>query len=111
MSKSRTTTRKLAPIHPGDVLADAFQEAGVSPSSAAVAMGLPSNTMTRIINHQRSITASLALRIARYFGTSPDLWLGIQSDYDLEVAKDKEGAYVAKSVRPLRARRSRLAVA
>src|SRR5580700_6001825 len=93
MSKSRITSEKLSPIHPGEVLADAFREAGVSPSAAAIAMGLPPSTLTRIIKGQRNVTAPIALRIARYFGTSPDIWIGIQTDYDLEMqraAKEQE---------------------
>jgi addiction module HigA family antidote len=100
MSKSRITTEKrtarpaalratsnekLPPIHPGEVLADALREAGISASSAAIAMGLPPSTLTRIIKGQRNVTAPIALRIARYFGTSPGIWIGIQTDYDLEV--------------------------
>jgi addiction module HigA family antidote len=101
MSKSRTTTKKLPPIHPGDGLADAFREAGVSATSAAIAMGLPPNTLTRIIKGQRNVTAPIALRIARYFGTSPDIWIGIQTAYDLEVAKEREGERIERDVLPV----------
>lgn len=108
MSKSQTTTdraarasEKLPPIHPGDALDDALREAGISASSAAIAMGLPPSTLTRIIKGQRNVTAPIALRIARYFGTSPDMWIGIQSAYDLEKARDREGAKIEHEVRPL----------
>lgn len=101
MSKSRITTDKLPPVHPGEVLADAFREAGISASSAAIAMGLPPSTLTRIIKGQRNLTAPIALRIARYFGTSPDIWIGIQTDYDLETARDRDGAKIERDVRPL----------
>ncbi len=101
MSKSRITTEKLPPIHPGEALGDALHEAGISASSAAIAMGLPPSTLTRIIKGQRNVTAPIALRIARYFRTSPDLWIGIQTDYDLEIAKDREGARIERDVRPL----------
>jgi addiction module HigA family antidote len=101
MLKSRITTEKLPPIHPGEALADALREAGISASSAAIAMGLPPSILTRIIKGQRNVTAPLALRIARYFGTSPDIWIGIQTDYDLEIAKDREGARIEREVRPL----------
>jgi len=92
---------KLPPIHPGEALADALREAGISASSAAIAMGLPLSTLTRIIKGQRNVTAPIALRLARYFGTSPDIWMGIQTDYDLEVAKDREGPKIERDVRPL----------
>lgn len=108
MSKSRITTdriardvEKLPPIHPGEALADALRAAGTSASGAAIAMGLPPSTLSRIIKGQRNVTAPIALRIARYFGTSPELWIGIQSAHDLEVAKDREGTKIERDVRPL----------
>ena len=120
MSKSRITTekrkgrgahlqepqeaarpQKLAPIHPGEVLAHTLHEAGISATRAAIAMGLPPSTLTRIMKGQRNVTAPIALRIARYFGTSPDIWIGIQTDYDLEIAKDREGISIEREVRPL----------
>ena len=64
-------------------------------------LGLPPSTLTRIIKGQRNVTAPIALRIARYFGTSPDIWIGIQSAYDLDVARDREGARIEHDVRPL----------
>jgi len=101
MSKSRTTT-KLSPIHPGEVLNEALREAGVSRTQAAIAMGLPPNTLSRIITGKRNITAPIALRIARYFGTSADMWLGIQSDYDLAIAEDRDGSRIAHEVKTAR---------
>jgi addiction module HigA family antidote len=92
---------KLPPIHPGEALADVLHEAGVSATSAAIAMGLPPSTLTRIIRGQRNVTAPIALRIARYFGTFPDIRLGIQTAYDLEIAKDREGTRIERDVRPL----------
>jgi antitoxin HigA-1 len=101
MSKLRITTEKLPPIHPGEALAETLREAAITPSSAAIAMGLPPSTLTRIIKGQRNVTAPIALRIARYFGTSPDIWIGIQTAYDLEIAKDREGTKIEREVRPL----------
>src|ERR1700733_10295044 len=101
MSKSRITTEKLPPIHPSDVLADTLREAGISATSAAIAMGLPPSTLARIIKGERNVTAPIALRIARYFGTSPDIWIGIQTDYDLEIAKGREGARIEREGPPI----------
>ena len=101
MAKSRITAKKLSPIHPGEVLADTLREAGIRATSAAIAMGLPPSTLTRIIKGQRNVTAPIALRIARYFGTSPDIWIRIQTAFDLEIAKDREGARIERDVRPL----------
>jgi addiction module HigA family antidote len=94
-------TEKLPPIHPGEVLADTLREAGISATSAAIAMALPPSTLTRIIKGQRNVTALIALRIARYFGTSPDIWIRIQTAFDLEIAKDRDGARIERDVRPL----------
>jgi antitoxin HigA-1 len=64
-------------------------------------MGPPPSTLTRIIKGQRNVTAPIALRIARYFGTSPDIWMGIQANYDLAIANDREGARIEREVRPV----------
>lgn len=64
-------------------------------------MGLPPSTFTRIVNGQRNVTAPIALRMARYFGASPDIWIGIQTDDDLEIAKDREGTKIEREVRPM----------
>lgn len=103
MSKSRTTTeKKLPPIHPGDVLADALVEAGVAANAAALAMGIPSNRLTAIMRGQQSITADTAMRLALYFGTTPRIWMNLQTSYDSQSAEDATAEKIASEVRPLK---------
>ena len=101
MSKSRTITR-LAPIHPGEVVADALAEAGVTANAAAIAMGVPANRLTAILKGQRAVTADTALRLGLYFGTTPRIWMNLQASYDLQTAEDRLSAKIASEVRPLK---------
>jgi addiction module HigA family antidote len=86
MSKSPTTTKseqKLPPIHPGEILLEDLQDCGVSINGLARAIGVPPNRISQIVNGKRDVTADTAVRLARYFGTSPEYWLNMQSHYDL----------------------------
>jgi addiction module HigA family antidote len=94
-------TKKLPPIHPGEVLRSVLDDAGVTANRAALLMRIPSNRLTAILNGQRSITADTALRLARLFGTSAEMWFNLQFRYDLEVAEDELAEQVRKEVAPL----------
>lgn len=94
--------RKLPPVHPGRVLKDVFEDAGLTANSVALALRVPANRLTGIINGQRSISADTALRLARYFGTSAQLWMNLQAKYDLEAAEDEMAARIAFEVQPMR---------
>lgn len=85
MSKSSTTTKvvKLAPIHPGRILLEDLNDESVSINGLARALRVPANRISLIVNEKRSITADTAERLARFFGTSAEYWLGIQNRYDL----------------------------
>lgn len=89
MSKSRTTTKykegdKLFPIHPGEVLRTEFMEPlSLSSTQLALHMGIPLSRVTAIVKGERRITADTALRLARVFNTSCDLWLNLQSHYEV----------------------------
>jgi len=86
MSKSPTTTKseqKLPPIHPGEILLEDLQDCGISINGLARAIGVPPNRISQIVNGKRDITADTAVRLAQYFGTSPQYWLNMQSHYDL----------------------------
>ena len=72
------------PIHPGEHLADELSELGISATELARRIDVPVNRITGIINGERAVTADTALRLARFFGTSPQYWLNIQNRYDLE---------------------------
>ena len=81
--------RKLPPIHPGELLRDELGEIGVSLNELARALRVPMNRISAIVNGKRAITVDTAMRLARYFGTSPQYWLNLQIAYDLEVAVEK----------------------
>jgi antitoxin HigA-1 len=78
----------LEPIPPGEVLYEEFMKPlGISINALAREISVPPNRVSDIVNGKRSITADTALRLGKYFGVSPELWLGLQADYDLRIAK------------------------
>ena len=85
MSKSSTTSKraKLSPIHPGRILLEDMKDEEVSINALAQAIRVPANRISLIVNERRAITADTALRLATFFGTSPEYWLNIQNQYDL----------------------------
>jgi addiction module HigA family antidote len=92
----------LPPVHPGEVLLEDFMKPlGLSQYRLAKDIGVPALRISQIVRGQRSITADTALRLARYFGTSPDVWLRLQATYDLEVAQRQIGKRIAREVRAL----------
>jgi addiction module HigA family antidote len=91
----------VGPIHPGEILREEFLEpVGISAYALAKAISVPRNRVTGILHGERAITADTALRLARFFGTSPDFWLGLQMDYDLENARAALGARLDHEVTP-----------
>ncbi len=93
---------KLHPIHPGEVLLEEFlKPLGMSQSRLALDIGVHPRRINEIVLGKRSITADTALRLARYFGNSPQFWLGLQMDYDLDVAEDLLGNRLEKEVRAI----------
>ncbi len=95
---------KLPPVHPGEVLLKDFLEPlGLSQYRLAQDIGVPALRISQIVRGQRSVTADTALRLARYFGTSAEVWLGLQSHYDLEVEQDRLAARLKKEVKVLAA--------
>lgn len=92
---------KLAPVHPGEVLLEEFlKPMKISQNRLAIDMGVPARRINEIVLGKRRISADTALRLGRYFGTSPQFWLGLQMDYDLDVEEDKLGARLEREVRP-----------
>jgi len=80
--------KPLEPIHPGEVLYEEFmQPMEVSINALAREIAVPPNRISEIVSGKRSITADTALRLGKYFGVSPEIWLGLQADYDLRVVK------------------------
>ena len=93
--------KKLPPIHPGEILLEEFlKPLGMSMNKLADELHVPANRITQIVEGRRSMTGESALRLARYFGTSAEFWLGIQKDYDLQIARDKFEAEVERQVQP-----------
>ena len=91
-------TTKLRPIHPGELLRDELQERKVSLNGLALSLRVPMNRVSAIVNGKRSITADTALRFARYFGTSAQMWMNLQTAYDLEVAEREVGSRIEREV-------------
>ncbi len=99
------TKSPLSPIHPGEILKTEFMEPhGLSANKLGMALGVPANRITQIVKEQRAITADTALRLSKAFGTSPQLWLNLQSAYDLEVATHDVGADIERSVQTIGAK-------
>ena len=92
---------KLNPIHPGEVLLEEFiKPMNLSQNRLAIEIGVDARRINEIVLGGRSITADTALRLARYFGVSPQFWLGLQAEYDLDVALDKLGNRLEREVHP-----------
>jgi len=79
------------PIHPGEILGDELRELGVSAAELARLIHVPANRVSQILRGKRDITADTALRLGRWFGTGPQLWLNLQYAYDLDVAQQQLG--------------------
>jgi addiction module HigA family antidote len=93
------TTKKLAPVHPGEVLLEEFLgPMGLSQYRLARDISVPPRRINEIVHRKRAITADTALRLARYFSTSERFWLNLQSRYDLEIEKDRLGNRLRKEV-------------
>jgi len=93
-------TRKISPIHPGEVLDEEFlKPMGISQYRLAKDISVPARRINEIVHGNRAITADTALRLGRYFKMSPEFWLNLQAIYDLEVEKEKLAGKLAQMVR------------
>ncbi len=91
----------LDPIHPGEILREEFMAPlALSANALALALRVPATRIGEIVRERRGITPETALRLGRYFGTSPDLWLGLQAEYDLRVAVRQFSDRIATEVQP-----------
>jgi addiction module HigA family antidote len=92
--------QRMTPVHPGEVLQEEFLAPfGLSQHRLALDIGVDSRRINEIVAGRRSVTANTALRLAHYFNTSPEFWLGLQSQYDLDVEEDELGDRIAKEVK------------
>jgi len=91
----------MPPIHPGETLREDFlKPLGLSANRLAVELRVSVTRINDIVRARRAITADTALRLARYFGTTPQFWMNLQANYDLEVAQDGRGLEIADRIRP-----------
>ncbi len=91
--------KKIESIHPGEILLEEFlKPMGLSQNQLANDIGVPPRRINEIIHGQRRITADTALRLAHYFKMSPQFWLGLQMDYDLDVEEDRLASRIANEV-------------
>ena len=93
----------MRPVHPGEILREELNELGLSANALSKALDVPVNRITAILNGQRGVTAATALRLARYFGTTPQVWLNLQQTYELRRAEIAVGRRIAAQVTPRRA--------
>ncbi len=93
------SSKKMSPLHPGEILFEDFlKPMGLSQNRLALDIRVPARRINEIVLGKRRITADTALRLAKYFTMSPQFWLGLQIDYDLDVAEDKLADRLEKEV-------------
>lgn len=94
-------TDKLSPVHPGEVLLEEFiKPMGLSQNRLAIDIGVDARRINEIVLGKRAVTADTALRLSRFFGNSPQFWMGLQSQYDLDITQDQPGKRLDLEVRP-----------
>ncbi len=91
---------EMRPVHPGEILRDELGALKMSAKAFSEALDVPGNRITMILKGQRGITADTALRLSRYLGTTPELWLNLQKTYELREAQLKAGKQITESVKP-----------
>src|SRR5690242_6241271 len=92
------TKKRLPPTHPGEILKEELEERGISLNKLSRDIRIPLSRVSLIANGKRAVTADTALRLARYFGTSAQIWMNLQTAYDLEIAERQIGATIQKEV-------------
>ncbi len=91
--------KKMAPVHPGEILLEEFLEPmGISQNHLALQIRVPARRINEIVLGKRRITADTALRLARFFGNSARFWLGLQTDYDIDIAEDEIGESITREI-------------
>ena len=108
-SKSLTTTKKEKPplplVHPGEVLRKEFlNPLGWSVNKLAASLRVPTQRINEIVRERRSISADTALRLAQFFGTTPEFWINLQTFYDLRKASKENGALIQREIQALQSK-------
>lgn len=97
-----TIVNGMHPIHPGEILREEFMiPMGLSANALAIALRVPAPRINDIVRERRAVSADTALRLARYFGTSAEFWLGLQSDHDMKIALAESGGLIEREVLPM----------
>ena len=95
--------KKLKPLHPGEMLREEYMKPyGLSMNRLAMDLRVPTTRIAEIVGERRGVTPDTALRLARYFHTSPLFWMNLQVKYDLDVAEDKQHAEIRRDIRPIK---------
>jgi addiction module HigA family antidote len=94
------TRNGMNPVHPGQILRDELDELGLSANALSKALDVPVNRITMILGGQRGVSADTALRLGRYFGTTPQVWLNLQKTWELRRAEIARGREIAARVKP-----------
>lgn len=95
-----TFSNGMRPVHPGEVLREDIDASGVTEEALARALDLPSDLLSSILEERAGVNADTALRLARYFGTSPELWLNLQQTWELRRTEMEVGRRIAERVTP-----------
>ncbi len=90
-------------IHPGAHIANELEELDMTTAELARALDIPASRLTEILRGRQGISADTALRLARWLGTSPQLWMNLQQNYELRLAQERNGAAIEQKVKPLHA--------
>jgi addiction module HigA family antidote len=102
--------KKMPPLHPGEVLLEEFMKPlQISQNQLGRDLSVSPRRVNEIVHGKRGITADTALRLAQYFGTSPQFWMNLQADYDLEIAADAKADRIRRTVKPHPRRREAVA--
>ena len=94
------------PIHPGEILKEELKGLGMSANALALALHVPANRISQILNGRRNVTADTALRLSQFFGTAPEFWLNLQKSYELRLAERKSGKAIRRRIKPLKGSRA-----
>ncbi len=93
--------KRMPPVHPGEILLENFlKPLNLSQNRLAIEISVPARRINEIVHGNRRVTADTAMRLSRYFGMTPQYWMGLQADYDLDSAQDKLEEKIKKEVRP-----------
>ena len=92
----------MRPVHPGEILREELSELGLSASALARNLHVADSRITGILRERRGVTADTALRLARYFGTTPQVWMNLQKEYELRTAEIRAGRQIVARVKPRR---------